>query len=282
MIPYPNIDPVIVKIWKLEIRWYGIMYLLGFIAAFLVIGHLAKKKDIKLTGDDLWDYIFYLMLGVIVGGRLGYCLFYWPGGPGAFFSNPLMLFAVWQGGMSFHGGFAGVLLAVIYCSWRKGIPFYDIADITAVAGPIGIGLGRIGNFINGELWGRATDVSWCMVFPLDELSLCRHPSQLYESFLEGLLLFIIIFVMNVRGVRRGIPTWSFFAFYGLFRFFAEFYRQPDPHLGYIVGPLSMGQLLTLPMILIGGVMIIYLLAKGDENPGAKKSGQKGKGEEVRP
>ncbi|MBN1573261.1 MAG: prolipoprotein diacylglyceryl transferase [Deltaproteobacteria bacterium] len=280
--PYPNIDPVVIKFWKLEIRWYGIMYLLAFITAFFVIGHLAKKRGIKLTGDDLWDYIFYLMLGVIIGGRLGYCLFYWPGGLVALLSNPLMIFAVWLGGMSFHGGFIGVILAVIYCSRRKGIPFYDIADITAVAGPIGIGLGRIGNFINGELWGRATDVPWCMVFPLDELSLCRHPSQLYESLLEGLVLFLIIFTMNVRGVRRGIPTWSFIAFYGLFRFSMEFFRQPDPHLGFIIGPFSMGQLLTLPMMLIGGAMIIYLLVRGESPSDKKNKGKKKEGGKAKP
>ena len=274
MIPYPNIDPVIIKIWKFEIRWYGIMYLLGFIAAFFVIGHLAKKKEINLTGDDLWDYIFYLMLGVIVGGRLGYCLFYWPGGPGEFFSNPLLLFAVWQGGMSFHGGFIGVILAGVYCSWRKNIPFYDVADLTAAAAPIGIGLGRIGNFINGELWGRGTDVSWCMVFPGDSEFLCRHPSQLYEALLEGLLLFLILFTMNVKRVRRGIAMWSFIFFYGLFRFFVEFYREPDPHLGLIFGSLSMGQLLTIPMMLIGGVMIGYLLIKKDDTPVPKKENKK--------
>lgn len=277
MIPYPNIDPVIIKIWKFEIRWYGVMYLLGFIAAFFVIGHLAKKKEIKLTGDDLWDYVFYLMLAVIIGGRLGYCLFYWPGGPGEFFSNPLLLFAVWQGGMSFHGGFIGVILAGIYCSWKKDIPFYDVADLTAAAAPIGIGLGRIGNFINGELWGRATDVPWCMVFPTDTELLCRHPSQLYESFLEGLVLFIILYIMNVRGVRRGIATWSFIALYGLFRFFVEFFRQPDPHLGFIIGPFSMGQLLTIPMMLIGIFMIGYLLVKKEDPPVQKKRIKKGKG-----
>lgn len=276
MIPYPNIDPVIIKIWKFEIRWYGVMYLLGFIAAFFVIGHLAKKKEIKLTGDNLWDYVFYLMLGVIIGGRLGYCLFYWPGGPGEFLSNPLLLFAVWQGGMSFHGGFIGVILAGVYCSWKKEIPFYDVADLTAAAAPIGIGLGRIGNFINGELWGRATDVPWCMLFPTDGEFLCRHPSQLYESLLEGLLLFIILFTMNFRGVRRGIPTWSFIALYGLFRFIVEFFRQPDPHLGFIIGPLSMGQLLTLPMMLVGGAMIVYLLVKADDLPAKKKGVKKGK------
>lgn len=259
MIPYPNIDPVIFSVWKIQIRWYGMMYLLGFVIAFFVMHYLAVKKKVRLSGDDLWDFIFYAMLGVIIGGRLGYCLFY---APGFYFHNPLKIFALWEGGMSFHGGLIGVFLGTIYYSWRKKVPFLDVADIVVAAAPLGIGLGRIGNFINGELFGRATDVAWCMVFPGGG-PVCRHPSQLYESLTEGFILFLILFFMNARGARRGIPLASFFLFYGLFRFINEFFREPDAQLGFIFGPLTMGQILSLPMIVFGAAMLGYLLNKKD-------------------
>jgi phosphatidylglycerol---prolipoprotein diacylglyceryl transferase len=259
MIPYPNIDPVLFQFWKIQIRWYGIMYLLGFVIAFFVMRYLAIKKKVKLTGDDLWDFIFYAMLGVIVGGRIGYCLLY---APGFYLLHPLKILSLWEGGMSFHGGFIGVLIGTIYYCWKKKVPFYDVADIVVAGAPIGIGLGRIGNFINGELYGRVTDAAWCMVFPGGG-PVCRHPSQLYESLTEGFVLFVILFVMNVRGARRGIPCWSFFLFYGLFRFINEFFREPDSQLGFIVGPFTMGQLLSAPLMLAGAVMVAYLLTKKD-------------------
>ncbi len=269
MIPYPNIDPVIFTVWKFQIRWYGMMYLLGFIIAFFVMRYLAIKKKVRLVGDDLWDFIFYAMLGVIIGGRLGYCLFY---APGYYIFHPLKVFALWEGGMSFHGGFIGVFIGTLYYCWKKKVAFYDVADIAVAAAPLGIGLGRIGNFINGELYGRATDVPWCMIFPGGG-PVCRHPSQLYESLTEGLLLFLILFLMNVRGARRGVPFWSFFFFYGLFRFGSEFFRQPDAQLGFIFGPFTMGQLLSFPMIVAGGVMIAYLL-HGKVKPEPARKGQK--------
>lgn len=293
MIPYPKIDPAIFRIGGFEVRWYGLTYIVGFIAAFFIMKYLAIKKGVKLSGDDLWDYIFYLMLGVVIGGRLGYCLFYWPGGPGYFISHPLELFALWRGGMSFHGGLFGVLMAAIYCSYTKKIPFYDVADITAAAAPIGIGLGRLGNFINGELFGRPTDLPWSMVFPMGNipervingvgkmgvelLKIGRHPSQLYESFLEGFILFAILFIINIKVAKRGIAFWSFLFFYGLFRFLVEFTREPDPHLGLITGPFTMGQLLSIPLILIGGGMLIKLMMtkapvkaeKANKGPGKK-------------
>jgi phosphatidylglycerol:prolipoprotein diacylglycerol transferase len=270
VIPYPNIDPVIFKIWKLQIRWYGIMYLIGFVIAFFVMRYLAIKKKVKLSGDDLWDFIFYAMLGVIIGGRLGYCLFY---APGYYFLHPLKVLALWEGGMSFHGGFIGVFLGTIYYCWKKKVAFYDVADIAVAAAPLGIGLGRIGNFINGELYGRATDVPWCMIFPGGG-PVCRHPSQLYESLTEGFLLFAILFFMNVRGARRGVPFWSFFLFYGLFRFINEFFREPDAQLGFIFGPFTMGQLLSSPMIVAGAVMVMYLLTRKAPEPPVKKGKRK--------
>ncbi|MBN2224248.1 MAG: prolipoprotein diacylglyceryl transferase [Deltaproteobacteria bacterium] len=267
--PYPNLDPVIFNIWKIQIRWYGMMYLLGFIIAFFVMRYLAVKKNVKLAGEDLWDFIFYAMLGVIVGGRIGYCLFY---APGFYLLNPLKILALWEGGMSFHGGFIGVFIGTLYYCWKKKVLFYDVADIVVAAAPLGIGLGRIGNFINGELYGRITDVAWCTVFP-EGGPVCRHPSQLYESLTEGFLLFIILFFMNVRGVRRGIPFWSFFLFYGLFRFINEFFREPDAQLGFIFGPFTMGQILSAPMVLAGGIMIGYLLMKKDD-PKPRRKGAK--------
>ncbi len=257
MIPYPNIDPVIFKLWKIEVRWYGMMYLVGFVLAFFVMRYLAVKKKVKLTGDDLWDFIFYAMLGVIIGGRLGYCLFY---APAFYFLHPLKVFALWEGGMSFHGGLIGVFLGTIYYCRTKKVSFYDVADIAVAAAPLGIGLGRIGNFINGELYGRITDAPWCMVFPTGG-AVCRHPSQLYESLTEGFLLFAILFIMNARGARRGVPFWSFFLFYGLFRFANEFFREPDVQLGFIFGPFTMGQLLSAPMFLAGVIMVAYLLTR---------------------
>jgi len=262
VIPYPHIDPVIVKLGRFEIRWYGMMYVLGFIAAFFIIGYLAAKKKVRLTGDDLWDYIFYLMLGVLVGGRLGYCLFY---APVYYFHAPLKIFALWEGGMSFHGGFMGVALATAYYCWKKHVHFYDVGDIVAAATPVGLFLGRLGNFINSELYGRATDAAWCMVFPTDPQGLCRHPSQLYEALLEGLVLFVVIFLMNIRGVTRGVAMWTFILLYGAFRFFLEFFREPDPHLGLVLGPFTLGQLLTVPMILAGAVMVVILLARRGES-----------------
>jgi len=267
LIPYPDLSPVIFKIWKFEVRWYGVMYIIGFIAAYFVIKYLAARKKVKLLGDDLWDFMFYAMIGVIVGGRLGYCLFY---APAYYFLNPLKIFAIWEGGMSFHGGLIGVFIGTLYYCWKKKVHFYDAADIIVASAPIGIGLGRIGNFINGELFGRATDAFWCMVFPHGG-DVCRHPSQLYESLLEGLLLFAILFIMNIKKVRRGIPMWSFIFFYGLFRFICEFFREPDPHLGLILGPFTMGQLLTSPMIVVGAIMIAYIMLKKDDSKKGKIS-----------
>jgi phosphatidylglycerol:prolipoprotein diacylglycerol transferase len=265
VIPYPDIDPAIFRIGHFEIRWYGLMYIIGFVAAYFVIKYLATKKKVRLLGDDLWDFIFYAMLGVIIGGRLGYCLFYLPG---YFLTHPLKILAIWEGGMSFHGGLIGVLIGTFYYCYRKKVSFYNVADIVVASAPIGIGLGRIGNFINGELFGRVTDVWWCMVFPGGGDS-CRHPSQLYESLLEGFLLFAIIFLMNLKSKKPGLPFWSFFFFYGLFRFFAEFFREPDLHLGFIFGTFTMGQLLTVPMIILGGIMIGYILLKKSQTERVK-------------
>jgi len=230
------------------------MYMLSFIIGFFVLRRCAKYRKLNMSTDDLYDLLFYLILGVMIGGRLGYVLFY---DLGSYIREPLSVFAIWQGGMSFHGGFIGMLLAALWITRRKGWNFWDIADLGSAVAPIGLGLGRIGNFINGELFGRPTNVAWAMIFP-EGGSTPRHPSQIYEALLEGLVLFLILRWFYRKNFHRGTVFWAFVAFYGLFRFLAEFVREPDAQIGFDVGPFTRGQLLTAPMLLIGTtLMIIY-------------------------
>lgn len=262
MIKYPNIDPVFIRIGPLAFRWYGLMYAVSFIAAIFIIRTTSIRKGLKITKEEISDMMLYVAIGVILGGRLGYVLFY---NPGFYFENPSKIFAVWEGGMSFHGGLIGVLIAgTLFCKQYR-YSFYELADISAPAVPVGLGLGRIGNFINGELYGRATDVPWCMVFPGGG-DVCRHPSQLYQALLEGPVLFLILWTLSYRNPPRGGTFWTFFLFYGLFRFVAEFFREPDPQLGFILGPLSMGQLLSFPMFLLGAVMVAIRFKSGKRSP----------------
>jgi phosphatidylglycerol---prolipoprotein diacylglyceryl transferase len=254
MLTHPQIDPVIVEIGPLAIRWYGLMYLLGFLAAWFIIRHLARRRGLPVSGETLNDLLFYAIIGLLLGARLGYSLFY---NASYYFSHPLRILAVWEGGMSFHGGLLGVILAVIIYLRRHRLPLLQTGDLLVAAAPIGLGLGRIGNFINGELWGRVTDVPWGMVFPGAGPE-PRHPSQLYEAFLEGGVLFLILWLLHRRNAPAGVPLCSFFLFYGLFRFLVEFYRQPDAHLGFLWGGATMGQLLSLPMILLGGAGLLVL------------------------
>ncbi len=247
MITFPQIDPIILQIGPLAIRWYGLMYLLGFGAAYMLILHLSRLRNLSLTKDGVSDLLFYGVLGVVLGGRLGYVLFY---NPAQYFARPLEIFAVWQGGMSFHGGLLGVVLASVIFCWRRKLPILLAGDVMVTSATIGLGLGRIGNFINGELWGRVTDQPWGIVFPGGG-PLPRHPSQLYEAVLEGLVLFIILYLLHRRKATEGVPFFCFFIGYGLFRFLIEFVRQPDAHLGFLWGGATMGQLLSLPMILFG-------------------------------
>lgn len=251
MIPYPNIDPVFLRLGPLQFRWYGLMYLLGLTAAYFVIKLRVAAHNMAITKDQIYDLIVYAAVGVFVGGRLGYTLFY---NLPYYLEHPAKLIAVWEGGMSFHGGLLGVIFALLIFSRRRGIPAYTIADLAAVASPIGLGLGRLGNFINGELYGRPTDVSWCMVFPGGGPE-CRHPSQLYEAGLEGGLLFVVLWLIGRRTTAPGTIFWSFITGYGLCRTVVEFFREPDFHLGFILGPFSMGQVLSAPMILIGAFML---------------------------
>lgn len=253
MLQLPNIDPVIVQLGPFALRWYGVMYLIGFLIGFLVIRHLAEKRQLPLNRDGQSDLLFYCVLGVILGGRLGYVLFY---NAGYYLQHPLQIFSVWEGGMSFHGGLLGVVVAAVLFSWRRKLPVLLLGDILVTASALGLGLGRIGNFINGELWGRVTSVPWGMVFPAAGPE-PRHPSQLYEAMLEGLVLFIVLWWLHRRKAPHGVPFFSFFLLYGSFRFLIEFFRQPDAHLGFLWAGATMGQILCLPMILvgIGGVLL---------------------------
>ena len=253
-IPYPRIDPVFLHIGPVQLRWYGLMYMLSFVISYFVLKRYAKIRKLNISTDDLYDLLFYLIIGVMAGGRLGYVIFYDLSG---YLRDPFSILAIWQGGMSFHGGFIGVVLAAWYAARKKKWDFWDIADLVSAAVPIGLGLGRIGNFINGELYGRTTEVPWGMVFP-DAGNEPRHPSQLYEAFLEGLALLLILRWIYIKNLYRGTVFWALVGFYGLFRFLVEFVREPDAQIGFDLGPLTRGQLLTVPMLVIGmTMMIIY-------------------------
>lgn len=257
MLQFPQIDPVIIQVGPLAVRWYGMMYLLGFLGGYFQIRHLARYRKLPINDSEISDLLFYCILGVILGGRLGYTLFY---NLGHYLQHPLKVFAVWEGGMSFHGGLLGVVVAaVIYCLNKK-LPLLLTGDILVASATIGLCLGRLGNFINAELWGRVTDVPWGMVFPGGG-SLPRHPSQLYEAFWEGFVLWGILFLLHRIRAAEGVPFMAFFALYGLFRFTIEFFREPDPHLGFLWGGATMGQMLCIPMILFGGIGLVRLLRK---------------------
>ncbi|CAH0532687.1 Phosphatidylglycerol--prolipoprotein diacylglyceryl transferase [Vibrio stylophorae] len=245
---FPNIDPVMVAIGPLKIHWYGVMYLIGFAFAYWLACRRADKPNSGWTRDEVGDLLFAGFVGVIVGGRLGYVLFY---NFGAFLADPIYLFRVTDGGMSFHGGLLGVITAMLWYGWKNHRKFFAIADYVAPLVPFGLGMGRIGNFINGELWGRVTDVPWAMIFPSGG-PFPRHPSQLYEFALEGVALFIILNLYIRKPRPTGAVSGLFLIGYGAFRFIVEYVRQPDAQLGLYGGFISMGQILTIPMIL-GGI-----------------------------
>ncbi len=260
MLTYPDIDPVIFSIGPLQVRWYGLMYVLGFGATMALVKYQIKKFRFAELDLHFENLNLVLIISLVLGGRLGYVLFY---NLPYYLRHPSEIMATWQGGMSFHGAMLGIVAGgLIFCR-RKGLDFWRAADLYAVTIPIGLGLGRIGNFINGELYGRVTDVPWGMVFPGGG-PLPRHPSQLYESFLEGLLLFVILwFFKEKRNPPSSWPSGSmvalFLVLYGSFRIFVEFFREPDAHLGFLAGGLTMGQLLSSLMIVAG--IVISLLRR---------------------
>lgn len=253
MIPFPNIDPIIIKIGPLSVRWYGVMYLIGFAASYLLVKYQIKKKKIAVGMKDIDSLYSFLIFGLIIGARLGYVIFY---NLSDYLRNPLEIFAVWHGGMSFHGGLIGAVAAGVIFSVKKRLDFWVLSDIVIVTAPIGLGLGRLGNFINGELYGRVTDIPWGMVFP-DRGHLPRHPSQLYEFLLEGVTLFAVLWFLKDRDLKTGIITSLFLILYGLFRFVVELFREPDPQLGLILSSFTMGQMLSAVMILFGVGILFY-------------------------
>lgn len=251
VLPFPAIDPVLVEIGPFAIRWYALAYVVGILIGWRYARGLAARGESPLTPVLLDDFVTWAVLGIVLGGRLGYILFY---DIEVYLQNPLQIFALWHGGMSFHGGLIGVILAMILFAWRHKLRFFHLADPVAAATPIGLFLGRLANFVNGELYGRPSDLPWAMVFPRDEAKLPRHPSQLYEAALEGVVLFIVLFIAAryFRVLRRpGMESGLFLLGYGICRIIGEYFRQPDIQLGYLIGGTTMGQLLSLPMVLIG-------------------------------
>ncbi|MEO9340180.1 prolipoprotein diacylglyceryl transferase [Mesorhizobium sp. SB112] len=256
-LPFPNIDPVIVQIGPLAIHWYGLAYIVGILFAWwygkrlVTNSALWRNKTLPMKPEDLDDFIVWAAVGVVLGGRIGYILFY---DLARYIQNPLDIFAVWQGGMSFHGGFAGTTIAMILFARSRGVKVWSMFDVIAAGAPVGLGLVRSTNFINSELWGRVTDVPWAFEFPTGGPFL-RHPSQLYEAALEGLVLFIILRILTHTLFKLKAPGFvagAFVAGYGASRIFVEFFREPDPQLGYLLGGwLTMGMVLSVPMVLVG-------------------------------
>jgi phosphatidylglycerol:prolipoprotein diacylglycerol transferase len=258
MLTFPQIDPVAIAFGPIEIHWYGLTYLIGFATVWFLGKQRAKKSYSAIRADAIDDMVYYGALGVILGGRIGYILFY---DFSSFIRDPIILIKLWQGGMSFHGGMVGVFIAMWWVARKQNCTLFELTDFSSALVPLGLGAGRIGNFINAELWGSASNVPWAMVFP-GAGSLPRHPSQLNEAILEGFILFIIIwfYTNKLRPVMSATGLALFL--YGSFRFFIEFFRVPDAHLGYLAfNWVTMGQILSLPMIMIGVFLFFYAYKK---------------------
>ena len=256
VLPFPDIDPIAVALGPIAIRWYSLAYIVGLVAGWRYCRRLAARPPKAIDPDAFDDFLLWATLGVVLGGRLGYVLFY---KPAFFIDNPLEVFVLWRGGMSFHGGAAGVILAIILFARKRGVSSLSLGDLVACAAPIGLFLGRLANFVNGELYGRAADVPWAMVFPFDPEQVPRHPSQLYEAALEGIVLFLLLYFLARRGwlERPGAIGGAFLAGYGLARIVVEFFREPDAHLGFLLGFTTMGQVLSLPLVIAGAILIAW-------------------------
>lgn len=264
MITYPQIDPVAFGLGAFElfgktigpinVHWYGLMYLFGFTATWLLGMHRAKQPYAPVKRTQMEDLVFYGAMGVVIGARIGYVFFY---NIDQFLNDPTILFKVWEGGMSFHGGAIGVVVCMAIYARKIQRNFVDVMDFLVPLAPLGLCFGRIGNFIGGELWGRAADVPWAMVFPKDPDQLARHPSQLYQAFFEGLVLFAILFWFSRKQRPRYAVGGLFLFCYGSLRFCIEFFREPDAHIGYMFGWMTRGQLLCIPMIVLGAAFFYY-------------------------
>lgn len=258
-LPFPMIDPVALEVGPIVIRWYALAYVMGILLGWRYAVRLTGETQGRPSPRQIDDFVLWVTLGIILGGRLGYVLFYQAD---YYLTRPLEILMVWQGGMSFHGGLIGVVIAIIWFALRNAINMFVLADIVASVVPIGLFFGRLANFINGELYGRVSDVPWAMVFP-GAGDLPRHPSQLYEAALEGLLLFTLIWMVRrfTRAKHRpGVLTGVFLLGYGLARFAAEIFRAPDAHLGFLAWGATMGQLLSLPLVLVGLIFIFWSLS----------------------
>lgn len=254
---YQMLDPVALQIGPLQIRWYGLAYVAGFICAFLILGNLSKRWRVRINEDAFFVMVFCVIFGVIIGGRAGYVLFY---GDGYYLQHPEKILAFNEGGMSFHGGLIGVLAGGYIASRITHIPFLTLADMGAVGAAIGLFFGRCANFVNGELWGAPTDLPWGVVFGGAAGTMPRHPSQLYEALLEGIVIFCVLFALSRKNPPRPRGTFIglFLTMYGVFRFLVEFVREPDAQIGYLWGGwLTMGQVLSVPLIVAGIVLLIY-------------------------
>jgi phosphatidylglycerol:prolipoprotein diacylglycerol transferase len=264
VLPFPDIDPVLITIGPFAIRWYALAYIAGILLGWLYARALIRSENLwggpaPMTVGDFDDFVLWVTLGIILGGRFGYVLFY---NPAHFAAHPAEIVQLWKGGMSFHGGFAGCVVAVILFARWRGVSFLSLGDVTCAVGPIGLFLGRLANFINGELWGRPTDVPWAMVFPGGG-PLPRHPSQLYEATLEGLVLLGVLWLLMRKGSlqRPGSIIGAFALGYGVARIACEFFREPDPQLGFLWGGLTMGMLLSVPLMLAGLAFVAAALLR---------------------
>jgi len=262
LIPYPRIDPILVHIGPLAIRWYALAYIFGILIGWAYARAIVRTEKWwggkpPLTVTDFDDFVLWVTLGIILGGRIGYVLFY---NLPFFAAHPLQIFELWTGGMSFHGGFTGCVVAVVLFARSRGLSILALGDVTCAVGPMGLFLGRLANFVNGELWGRPTDVPWAMIFPTGG-PIPRHPSQLYEASLEGLALLAFLYVLIRLGAlkRPGLIIGSFAMFYACARSFCEFFREPDPQLGFLWGGATMGQLLSIPLFIAGVCFLVYAL-----------------------